>query len=170
MSTATPNPETRQSVRPNPSEAFEQLVHFNHAICSNCFRRIKQDHRRVQAGIGAHDAEDHDEFGTETVRDDDGKVIGTTVSGTHGAVQSHPLRTTCEDCGSIGGRAEDATLSRREMLDRVGPLAARLREEGLAVDEFVIRYTVRKLKSRDALQGYDREIFERAVKLGVKHA
>ena len=153
-----------------PAQAFEQNVWTDPGVCNSCFCRIKSDYRRVRDGVVGYDVEDHDAYGEETVRDEDDHVVGTQSKGTHGALRTYHVRTTCDHCGSVGGKAPDDPLSRREALRRVPELAERLREQGISVNEFAIRYTVRELKSNPDLQGADREIFERATKLGVRRA
>ena len=154
--------------RIDPSRVFERSVWNNPGVCNSCFSRIKSDYRRVRDGVVGYDVEDHDAYGEETVRDEDARVVETQAKGTHGALCTHHARTTCDHCGSIAGRAPDDPLSRREALRRVPELAERLREQGIDVNEFAIRYTVRELKSNPDLQGADHEIFERATKVGVR--
>ncbi|RDZ53134.1 hypothetical protein C5C07_15475 [Haloferax sp. Atlit-4N] len=56
------------------------------------------------------------------------------------------------------------------MVQRAAAIADRLEEDGIRVSRKAMRRTIWSLKSDERIQGKDREIFERAVKLAVKHA
>lgn len=131
------------------AESAFDYVMTHPAVCSHCFSRVRDDTgaRRVADGVPAFDVEDKN---------------------AHGSIRHFEMRTTCGQCGSIGCGAADDTLSLRAMLERVPALVARLREHGIQVDETAVRECVRECKSREALQGYDSEIFERAVAFGIE--
>jgi len=150
--------------QPDPAEAFDEIVFYNPAICSECFQRIK----RIETDVVAHGA-----IGTRerqfTAR------VGAGVHG-HGFVNHdafNPVvcgRTFCGECGSQSGRAISDTLGRLDATDRAHTLADRLDEEGIPVNESALAYAVYQLKGEERLRGYDREIFARATKLAIRHA
>ncbi|MFC7202879.1 hypothetical protein ACFQJC_05080 [Haloferax namakaokahaiae] len=153
-----------------PERAFERYIWTQPGICNRCYSRMSRDGRLRADGVHGHDVHIHDQFGEQTVRDEDGRVTGVEHVGEHGVDRTHSEHTCCNNCGSIAGRAPDETQSRLDLVRRVAPIADRLNEEGIGVSRRVMRRTVWELKSDDRIQGMDREILERATKLGIKHA
>jgi hypothetical protein len=183
MSTTATQPH-RQPSRIDPADAFHDLIWTDGEICSNCFARVAtsqtvqrddwgntaSDRRLTEAGTRGLETFPTVELGEQTVRHEDGQVIGTEPRET---CHYRPLvepRTTCGECGSVRLLAHHDIMSTVEMVERVPAIAERLREHGVDVSERVMRRTVRRLKSDDRLQGYTKAIFERAVKLGIRHA
>ena len=181
----------------SPSE-FERHIWHNSTICNNCFTRCKRSTtferddwgnrvevlNRTEHATDGYASDSTDSWGEQTVRItedlagldhwEDGtqvpRVVDVEPIGVHGYRPQYRYRTTCGECGSVRLLAQEDDLSKLEMLQRVPALVGRLEEQGIAVSERVTRRTVRKLKSVDRIQGKDREIFERAVKLGIRQA
>ncbi|WP_265109192.1 hypothetical protein [Halosolutus halophilus] len=163
--------------RDDPDRIFQRYVFEDPDCCSSCFRRIKSDHVRITWGSTGHDVEpkatraepirrhetEDDEIGPE------GICIGSRqVDNT--AIARYPVRTVCEDCGAIAGRADDDPLSRREALRRTENLADRLHELGEPVDVDTLKHAVGHLKSLEAFASYDTEVFEAATTVCVRRA
>lgn len=174
--------------RLRPADVFDERVWHNPDICNHCFGRVRTveteqihvgknnqrqldyEHRdRTSHATLDHDVEAKGETGTVAVRDEEGRVTGLEPITTHSAQYRETTRTTCLQCGSVGCLATDATLSRREALQRVDALAARLREQGIPISERHLRETVRRGKAREDTEAFDREIFTAAVKVAVRH-
>jgi hypothetical protein len=139
---------------------FDRVVWSDPEVCNHCFNR----------------------FRTLTTFDDDLRHTATDVtpSGTYDyttdehanspALRTHDPRSTCGECGSVSGLAATNDLSKRESLGRVPELADRVREAGFDVNERAMRALIKKVKSRPDLQGRDREMFERTVRIGIEFA
>jgi len=170
-----------------PADVFERAIWTNSDICNNCFARVrtvdetsiwvgKNDQKRMDweyRDRTRHSQLDHDvdakgETGLIATRDKDGRVIGSEPINTHSARYRETTRTTCLRCGSVGCRATDHTLSRREALRRVDPLVERLREQDIDIDHRRLRSAVRYYKSSDKWQGFDFETFAAAVRIAVR--
>lgn len=169
----------------DPDDAFDQLVFEDRTICSRCFKQIRRydtfrpdadggvskyapQERCVRAFDGAkgykHDC-------TEIVPDwDDERSPIPAAAYAYDYRPLHRPRTFCGECGSQSGRADDLVLSQRDAVCFAENLIDRFEEARIAIDRRAVKYTVRELKSREELCGYDTEIFRRAVKLGIKHA
>lgn len=147
---------------------FEQAIWRNPAICNNCFSRLKD--------VITVDAEHYRQSAiSEQIHyKTDGAVIGFDATEPPETVVNqrpkYSQRTTCAGCGSVGGYAEPDTLSRREALSLCIPLRRRLVERGYEVDLDRLKEMVRVGKSRESLQGFDREIFAVAVKYAARKA
>lgn len=143
------------------SDAFEELIWTNPEICSNCFARCKEidEHNRPLGARG-----DVTYPSQSTARTPDG-VRGEDVKehDEHGAMRTHPPRTACENCGSVGLLAQDNSLSREEALGRVDAIADRLEEDGWTIDRDRARSFVSILKRSESLTNLDWEIFAAAV-------
>ncbi|QCC60738.1 hypothetical protein NP511_01995 [Natrinema thermotolerans] len=165
--------------RDEPDRVFRRYVFNNPSICSCCFRRLKanESHVRAYSGITGHDLEPKatravsvrahktgpGEIGPE------GPLEGTRqVDNT--AIAKYPVRTVCEDCGSIAGRADSDPLSRRKALARAETLADRLAEVGEPVQLNLLKHLVGYLKSQEDLSSYDTECFEAATTIAVREA
>lgn len=163
--------------RDEPDRVFRRYVFNNPETCSNCFCRIKSDHRRIASGTEGRDLEPKvtravsvrahktgpGEIGPE------GPLEGTRqVDNT--AIAKYPVRTVCEDCGSIAGRADSDPLSRRKALARAETLADRLAEIGEPVQLDLLKHLVGYLKSQEDLSSYDTECFEAATTIAVREA
>ncbi|WP_435552770.1 hypothetical protein [Natrinema sp. CGMCC1.2065] len=163
--------------RDEPDRVFRRYVFNNHETCSNCFCRIKSDHRRVSKGTQGRDLESK-ATRAETVRlwptepgeiGPEGPCVGSQqVDNT--AIAKYPVRTVCEDCGSIAGRADSDPLSRRKALARAETLADRLAKVGEPVQLDLLKHLVGHLKSQEDLSSYDTECFEAATTIAVREA
>lgn len=122
---------------------------FEHrAVCDECFARVRTDDgQRAFDGTVGIDVEEKDAYG---------------------AIEAHEQRTTCSQCGSIGCRPLEETLSVSEAIARVEPLAERLREAGHAPAVEAMYYLVREGKRRERLAGRDDELFRLAARLGLR--
>lgn len=180
-------PDQHQPPDTAPADAFSEHIWHNDEVCNHCFARVRRveeatirvgtnnqkeldwEHRdRTSHATLDHDVESTGTIGTIVARDDEGRAVGTEPRDTHSVTYQTSTRTTCLECGSIGCLATDATLSRRDALDRVDALVARLRELGFEVSEYWLRETVRHGKTSDKWQGFDKEIFAAAVKVGIR--
>ncbi|GAB3669514.1 hypothetical protein [Halopiger thermotolerans] len=175
MSTTAPTFEVQN--RDDPDEVFEKRIFTNPEICSSCFCRIKHDHVRVCSGTLGHDVEPKatraapvrlyetadGEIGPEGICVGSRQVEITTKA-------RYPTRTVCSDCGSIAGRADSESMSRREALSRAETLSERLLEVGESVDVDVLKHLVGHLKSQPQFTGYDTEVFEAATTVAIRNA
>lgn len=143
----------------HPAEAFDEFVFYNPEICSNCYQRIK----RVETITVEHGT-----LGTRERQFSERVDAGVAGHGDVGARVFRP-RTFCEECGSQSGRDHPDTLDKHTAVEQAATVATRLDEAGIPVDAAVLRYVVWKLKSKEDLCGYDREIFSRASKLAIQH-
>jgi ArsR family metal-binding transcriptional regulator len=171
MSTTTPpSPDGHVS----PAEAFDRLIWHNPRVCNGCFEHVKDvDEARLDRRAEPLDVQDHHRTARATLEQDvDSRDPCPTAQGQamYGEIQRGVPKTTCRSCSRIGCWAESETLSKIQALRLTTPLIERLREAGVAVDERILRKTVRAGKERDTLQGYDTELFRRAVKLSVRKA
>lgn len=188
--TANASSEESNRSRPglgiDPAEAFDQLVFNDRTICSRCFRQIRRyDTFRPDAdgGVSKYAPEERcvrafdGEKGyklecTDAVPDwvDDSDSLIPAEEYEYDYRPLHRPRTFCGECGSQSGRADDLVLSQRDALLFADNLIERFQEANVAIDRRAVKYTVRELKNREKLCGYDTEIFRRATKLGVKRA
>lgn len=146
---------------PDPEDAFEEVIEKDPEICMTCFTRYREwiEHSHMLL---------HDE---ELPTEDGSYNEHVTEHDEYGAIRTHRPRTTCENCGAVGGGPPDRARSRREALQVVPALADRLKEAGYDKCENTLRYAIRELKSRPEIQrDDDREIYRRAVKVALKHA
>ncbi|WP_455448293.1 hypothetical protein [Natrinema thermotolerans] len=167
--------------RDEPDRVFRRYVFNNPETCSNCFCRIKSDHRRVAQGTQGRDLEPKatratverlhrtapGEIGPE------GPILAYSYEeegAANTAIAKYPVRTVCEDCGSIAGRADSDPLSRRKALARAETLADRLAEVGEPVQLDLLKHLVGHLKSQEDLSSYDTECFEAATTIAVREA
>ncbi len=167
--------------RDDADRIFRRYVFSNPGICSNCFRTLKSDHRRIAWGTTGHDVEpkatratverfhatEPGEIGPE------GPIIPYSYdeAGAENAeIATYPVRTVCEDCGAIAGRADSDPLSRREALRRTEALAARLHELGEPVDIDHLKHAVGHLKSLERFTSKDTEVFEAATTVCIRRA
>lgn len=143
---------------------FEAVIWHSREVCSHCFtplRRlatIERDHwgNAVEVSTLTEGA----------VRGFDHEPAPPTAMG------SAPLareRTTCGECGSVGGLAMSDPLSEREAVDRVPALIGRLESLGHVVDAGEVYDAVRELKTDPERQANDKRIFATAAALGVMH-
>lgn len=153
-----------------PEDAFDEFVLDEPDVCNTCFSVIRRDHRKREAGEHAHAVEDHDPFGEHVVRlSEHAGDVALEPADTYGELRTYPERTACGNCGAFAGDTPSETLSRRDALQRVPALTARLEEHGLQVNEHAIRTAVRHLKSDDDHAGRDMDIFRTATALGIEH-
>ena len=150
-----------------PQRAFERYLWTNPEVCSGCFTRVREVDE-VDYGNTRHPRPYVD--------------VKTTAQGTYGydtvtppatvvsRTPQHVPRIVCLDCGSVGALADDETLSKDESLSRVPAMHERLAEEGIDSNIEAMYTLVRKAKSNPNVVSKDREIFENAVALGIKHA
>jgi hypothetical protein len=143
---------------------FEQTIWMSPEICSHCFARL-----RTRSTV------EKDDWGNvveETVYAE-AAVEGWDLEDPPGSAQSiHPLareRTTCGECGSVGGLASSDALPKAEAVDRVPELVARLEELGHVVDTDRVYRTVRRLKSDQDRSDDDKRVFATAAAMGIKY-
>jgi len=162
---------------------FENVIWGDHEICSNCFTRLRttseivvddwdnvvEETTYADAAEEGYDVVATGRIGTVTVRHDDGQVEGITHRDTHTAKYNAFERTTCGECGSVGGLAASDALPKGEAVDRVPALVDRLRELGLTVDAAHVYRAVRHLKSHEDRTDDDKRVFATAAAMGVKH-
>lgn len=163
--------------RNQPDRVFRRQIFTNPEICSSCFQLLKSDYRRIACGTQGRDLEPK-ATRAETVRlwtTEDGEIgpegpcVGSRqVDNT--AIAKYPVRTVCEDCGAIAGRADPDPLSRRDALRRAETLADRLVELGEPVNVDTLKHGVGHLKSLEEFTSYDTEIFEAATTVCVRRA
>jgi len=138
------------------------MVWHDHAVCSECFARLKRS-----------DVAERDDWGRE----------GTMSWRTESAVLAEDLveppasvanvapkpeaKTACVECGSVRGLSQSETLSTSEAINRVPALVARLQEAGYEVKTSVVYHIVEHLKSREEYTTDDKRIFAAAAALGV---
>ena len=147
-------------------EWFEDEIWHDHRVCSNCFAALKAtcwlewtDNGKQKSTEDAWRTPDA-ELG-EDLEDPPESVVSVQPKATS--------RTTCRQCGSVGG------LSQRDPLDRQTArqcglrLARRLGDRGYDVDEYELVAVVGQLKSDPERQADDKKIFATAAALGVKH-
>ncbi|WP_049925361.1 hypothetical protein [Halopiger goleimassiliensis] len=176
MST-TAHPLDEVQDRDQADRVFRRYVFEDSSCCSNCFRRIKSDHVRLEWGAEGNDV-DPKATCARSVREHKTKPGEIGPEGPlQGAEQveittkaRYPTRTFCDDCGSVSGRADDESMTRREALRRAETLAVRLEEVGEPVDVEVLKKLVGHLKSQPRFTGYDTEVFEAATTVAIRHA
>ncbi|MDJ1434791.1 hypothetical protein [Halostagnicola sp. A-GB9-2] len=173
MSTTSP---TSDDDHVSPANAFDRLVWHNPRVCNGCFEHVKElEEHTFSGGITDHDVHDQSRTPQATLEQDE-RIVDTvpaeSVDGGSrpGQQRAAVPRTTCRSCSRIGCWADDTTLTKIQALRLIGPLAHRLREQGLEFDKSVLRRSIRKFKEIEAVQGYDTEIFRRSVKLAVLRA
>lgn len=149
----------------NEHHVFGSYIWSNPGICNNCFARMKdiavpwkeqyrpsirpalaEEHYIAEDGERGHDVQHQDDYGAKA---------------------DYRSRVTCSRCGSVGGRAETDELSISEAVNRVPRLVKRLEEEGFDVREDRLKESVIRAKSKEKLQGYDREIFGIATRVAI---
>lgn len=141
-----------------PAAVFDRVAFHNAGVCSHCFSRIKEVERiTVKYGVGTRERRLDQRLGDGTLG------YGEVSDGVFAP------RTFCETCGSQSGRALNDTLSQRQAVTFARTLAERLHEADIDVDESWLAGAVRELRSYRRTNGYDTEVFRRAVKLAVIH-
>ncbi|KDE56836.1 hypothetical protein EL22_19525 [Halostagnicola sp. A56] len=159
MSTVSP---TLADDHVSAQRAFDRLVWHNPRVCNGCFEHVREvQEGTFSGGVYDHAVEERKRTPQATLEQ------GIVDHDEYGEKTSTPPMTTCRTCARIGCWADDDTLSKIQALRLIGPLAHRLREQGLEFDKSVLRRAVRLFKERDDVQGYDTEIFRRSVKLAV---
>lgn len=162
---------------------FENVIWTKREICSNCFARLRTTSEIVvddwdnavevttyaDAAEKGQDVVSKGRIGVVTIRHDDGQVQGTAHLDDHSATYHSYERTTCGECGSVGGLATSDALSKAEAVDRVPSLISRLQEAGHDVDVDRVYRATRYLKSLPDRSDNDKRIFATAAALGVKH-
>lgn len=138
-----------------PSRVFERYIWTNPEVCSECFARIRTEHTLTR-----------DQWGnTVTELDRAGSGIQGYDNVNGGGV--YLPRTFCEECGGRG-HADPDTDSKVQATQRAGRIVTRLEEQDIPVAARAVRRAARKLKAKPELEALDREIYERATKLGVE--
>jgi len=170
--TVTTAPESQQSDSDahdqpasitDPLDWFEREIIHDPAVCSHCFAEV----RRVHCDL--------DDWGDEQVSHERTETATMaydleTPPETASSVQPLArLRTACLDCGSVGCRATDEALDRRELLQRVPTLTTRLQERGYDVRGVVLREAVRTAHQKRALAGDSTRLLAIASKVAVEH-
>jgi len=142
---------------------FETMVWHDHAVCSECFARLKRS-----------DTAERDDWGREDTMSwrTDAAVLGEALVDPPASVANcAPMpeaKTTCVECGSVRGLSQSETLSTDEAIDRVPALAARLQEAGYHVQTDVVYHVVEHLKGKAEHTADDKRIFATAAALGVR--
>lgn len=144
------------------ADAFDDLVWTDREVCNHCFSRP----RRVDPPEpSAPDILDDQIY----AREDGARGDVEADCDDYGAITvSRPI-IGCTQCGSTDLTARYDTLATSEAIARIPRLAARIRDHGIPVDEPTMYDVVRRGKQRESLEAYDRELFEAAVRLGIKH-
>lgn len=143
---------------------FERAIWHDRRTCSHCFAAL----RRV-------DELEKDDWGNVVQVSEycEAAVEGFDKEDPPESVPSAiPLareRTTCGECGSVGGLAQSDPLSKQAAVDRVPALVTRLEERGHSVDLELVYATVRHLKSAADYQDDDKRVFAAAAGRGIKH-
>ena len=164
----TPDPESVE-----PDEAFDKLIWGSGEICNNCFEKVVEidlpeeylspilyeNHKDIQGEVRQYD-------GVGTI-----EIVESDVNEYGNQTIDHP-GTVCLNCGSIHlqtwqyGYSE--TLSKKQAIKRADNLADRLEEYGYTVNKERMVELLAKGKSRSSLQGKDKELFAKAVKVGIQ--
>ncbi|PGF16170.1 hypothetical protein CP556_08625 [Natrinema sp. CBA1119] len=156
MAMTQPNPDGHVS----PQRAFDRLVWYNDRVCNGCFEHVREiEEFSPRKSL---DVEERNRTPQASLEQ------GSIPQDEYGELESGQPMTTCRTCARVGCWADDDTLSKVQALRLIGPLAHRLREQGLEFDEGTLRKAVRLFKSREDVQGYDTEIFRRSVKLAAQ--
>ena len=162
------NTQRRDVVARDPTDVYDLVVLRSPTVCATCHERIRDKHEldaeeshdglgsgnkptavleRAGAGEIGHDAEDKDEYG---------------------AVQAHPTRTFCGECGRSAGTTPSDPTSLETMLERVPALAAALRREGLEPTVDALYDVVRSLKSSEQYDNRDTDIWRAATAIAIR--
>ena len=142
---------------------FETLVWHDHQVCSECFSRLKRSATDVR-----------DDWGNEETlswRTDQACMGEDLVEPPDSIASVQPMpkqRTTCLDCGSVGGLAQSDALATDAAIERVPALIERLREAGYRVVADTVYDTVRHLKGNPDHTDNDKRIFAAAAAQGVQ--
>lgn len=144
---------------------FERVVWHDREVCSHCFAPLRQTGEVVRNSWGH--AVEVSEFQAAAEPGFDKEDPPASVAS---AIPLARERTTCGECGSVGGLAQSDTLAKHEATDRVPALIARLEALGHAVDTATVYQTVEQLKSDPDRADDDKRIFATAAGCGIKHA
>ncbi len=161
--TAAPLPRNPARSGAHALRWFETMIWHDHAVCSECFARLKRS-----------DIAERDHWGNEDAMSwrTESAVLGEDLIEPPASVANCALmpesKTTCAECGSVRGLSQSETLSTSEAIDRVPALAARLQEAGYHVDTRRIYAAVEHLKGLDDYTADDKQIFATAAALGVQ--
>jgi len=161
--TAAPLPRNPTRSGAHALRWFETMIWHDHAVCSECFARLKRS-----------DIAERDHWGNEDAMSwrTGSAVLGEDLIEPPASVANcAPMpesKTTCAECGSVRGLSQSETLSISQAIDRVPALAARLQEAGYHVDTRRIYAAVEHLKSLDEHTADDKRIFAVAAALGVQ--
>jgi len=165
----TPDPDNVKAY-----EAFEKLIWGSGEICNNCFTHVV-------------DIDLPEEYLPPVLfgnyGDIQGEVRSWTPQGTlddlesdvdkYGAIKIDHPGTVCLNCGSthlsVYEYDKENDLTKEQSIKRIPELAERLREYGYSVDEQAMETLIWKGKSQEGLQGKDKELFSKAVQIGIKH-
>lgn len=149
-----------------PDDAFDDIVFFEPTTCSRCFSLIRRhDTYRPDASEGVSKYAPEERLvrahnGTNGYRTDGGDKYGYRPT--------HDSCTYCSECGAQSGCADEQDLPRRLAVQFASNLADRLHEAGVAIDTDELKRAVGHLKSKEALNGCDTEIFEAATTVAVR--
>jgi hypothetical protein len=163
---------------------FERRIWYDGHICSSCFARLRRSETDqtddwgneetetwlTESAVDGHDVLAKGTVGVETTRHPDGRVTGTAPKYETTSTYHVVPKTTCGECGSVGGRAGSETLSTDAAIDRVPQLVERLREQGFAVDADAVFDHVRQLKTSPDHGSDDKHVFAAAAAIGVESA
>lgn len=140
-----------------PAKVHERYLWTNPETCNECYARLRTIHEFERNAWG-DTVEERRRSGAGVLGYDDDQ----------GENAMHPA-TFCEECGGRG-RAHPETDSKRQAARRAYRIVERLEEQGIPVDKVALPAAVRQLKSKEAIQGMDREIYARATKIAVRRA
>lgn len=145
-------------------EWFERAIWHNSEICSHCFARLRT-HSELERNDWGHVVEET-EYHDAAVQ---GYDLEDPPADVPSVIPIARQRTTCGECGSVGGRAMSDAMSEGEAVDRVPALVERLRELGHAVEIECVYSAVRQLKSNEDYTDNDKRAFAAAAAVGIKH-
>jgi len=162
--TAAPLPRNPARSGAHALRWFETMIWHDHAVCSECFARLKRS-----------DIAERDHWGNEDTMSwrTESAVLGEDhIEPPASVANCAPMpesKTTCAECGSVRGLRQSDTLSKDAAINRVPALAARLQEAGYHVQTDHIYRAVAHLKSqRGQYAENDKRIFATAAALGVQ--
>jgi len=162
------NTQSRDAVARDPTDVYDIVVLRSPTVCATCHERIRDKHElaageshdglgsgnkptavleRAGAGEIGHDAQDMDEYG---------------------AVQAHPTRTFCGECGRAASATPSDPAALETMLDRVPALAVALERAGEDPAVDTLYDVVRSLKTGEKYDNRDTDIWRTATALAIR--
>lgn len=148
----------------DPVEWFRDEIVHDPETCSNCYVQIRRRHDDV-VDNWAHVETWHETLPTMGEGE-------THIDPPDTVASVYPLarqRQTCLDCGSVGARASETTLSERELVSRASQLATRLQAKGYDLRENVLRRAIKLVHSRQDVAGDSTRVLATAAKVAIQH-